>query len=132
MLNLLQVVSPESLESLASTLQPGESAWVSGALSDSYENEIFSSLGVATSAQSLEEYRKIFWKLGLEIEQLEIQREMLFFSGEEELRAWLKAQVKNEVQADWCLEAMKQKGWIKSEGRIGFPTKHLVACLKAH
>ncbi len=46
LLNLFQIVSPEGIESLANTLEPGTSVWVSGKLSDSYENEIFSFVGL--------------------------------------------------------------------------------------
>jgi hypothetical protein len=129
--SLIQITEPETLEYVANTLQEGESAWVVGKLSDSYENEVLSSIGLPVSGKSMAEYRKRFEELGLEIEHLEIKREMTFFNGVNELRTWIKGQVGSELLTERYLAAMQEKGWIDAgDGRIGFPTKQLLAQLQ--
>ena len=106
--------------------------WVSGKLSDSYENQVLTSIGLPSQGKSMEEYRKIFWDLGLEIEYIEVKREMVWFDGIEPLRNWIRAQVETEFQAEQYFLAMEERGWVHlNDGRIGFPTKQLIARLKA-
>ncbi len=129
--SFIQITEPETLEHLTNTLQEGESSWVAGKLSDSYENEILFSIGLPVSGKSIDEYRKVFWELGLEVEHLEIKQEMVLFNGAEELRAWVKTQVGSELLTERYLAAMREKGWVDvGDGRIGFPTKQLLAHLK--
>jgi hypothetical protein len=82
--------------------------------------------------KSLEEYRRVFCELGLEIEHLEIKREMALFDDIKELRVWIRLQVGSELLSERYLAAMQQKGWVDGgDGKIGFPTKQLVACVKS-
>ncbi len=126
----IQVTEPETLEYMAGTLKRGESQWIVGKLSDSYENEILSSIGLEVHGKSIDEYRDSFQGLGLEIEHIEIKREMTLFNGVKELRSWIEAQVGTELLTEQYLAAMQEKGWVDAgDGRIGFPSKHLVACV---
>jgi len=127
--SLLQLTEPQSVEALKA-LKPEETAWVSGQLADSYENEILSSIGLEPHGKSMEEYRNFFNELGLEIEFIKIERQMLWFDGIVPLRDWVKSQVGTELLAEQYLFAMEQKGWVGVDGRIGFPTKQLLAQVK--
>lgn len=129
--SLIQITEPESLEHMANALGSGESAWVAGKLSDSYENEILSTIGLPVHGKSMDEYRMAFWDLGLEIEHLEIKREMTLFNGMKELRTWVMSQVESELLTELYLAAMEEKGWVNTgSGKIGFPTKQLIANVK--
>ena len=125
---LIQLTELETVEFVANTLQRGESVWVAGKLSDSYENQILSSIGLPVYGKSMDEYRMVFWELGLELEHLEIKREMVFFSGIKELRGWIETQVGSGLLAEQYLAAMRQKGLVDAgDGKVGFPAKQLVA-----
>jgi hypothetical protein len=76
-------------------------------------------------------YREAFRELGLEIEAVEIKREMAEFDGFEQLRNWAHSLVGTELLAEECLLAMEKRGLLQSsDGKIRFPTRKLVACLK--
>ena len=127
----IQITEPGSLEELTHTLHPGETAWVIGKLSDSYDSQILAEVTGAACGKTIEEYRKLFWELDLELEHLETKREMAIFQGMDELKTWIYNQVKNERLAEAYFLAMQQKGWIEpGDGTICFPTKQLIACLK--
>jgi hypothetical protein len=131
--SFFQITESESIEYVATTLPKGKSQWIQGKLSDSYENQILSTIGLPVHGRSMREYRLAFSELGLELEHSEIKRDMLFFNSISDLRAWILPQVgNNEVLVEQYLAVMEERGWVDcGDGKIAFPTKQLVACLKA-
>jgi hypothetical protein len=57
---------------------------------------------------------------------------MILFDSIEELRNWISSQLENPILVEQYLSAMQQKGWVNAGAhKIGFPTKQLIACVKA-
>lgn len=127
---LIQMPDSNSLKDQLSSLPVNETIWVEGKLSNSYENEIFSSVLGTDVGSSLEEYRRAFRALDLKPECMEIKREIASFEGTEDLMIWIASQV-GEEKAEECFEALKQRGWIDSkDGKVQFPIRKMIVRLK--
>lgn len=129
--SFIQIAEPRVLEQLTGRLQKGQGVWVAGDLSDSYENQVLSLMGLPVHGRSLQEYRQLFQELGLEVEYVEIKREMYQFPTFDELRMWIETQVDDPSFIEPYLAAMQQLGCTQlQDGTVAFPTKHMIAYVK--
>ncbi|MDP1608153.1 MAG: hypothetical protein Q8L98_02430 [Chlamydiales bacterium] len=126
--SFIQITEPKVLEQVTEGLREGQGVWVAGDLSDSYENQVLSLMGLPVRGRSVEGYRHLFQQFGLKVEYVEIKREMYQFPTLEELRTWIKTQVDDLSFVEPYLAAMQQIGCVQLEdGTIAFPTKHVIA-----
>jgi len=117
------------LLSIGATLQ-GEEQSKLFPLLDSYEYQIMEEKG----ALSLAEYKKLFHDQNIPIKGWAIQRELIVFENEEELKDWIYIEVAphySEADKDFFVECyfkrMREKGWPEDQdGKIRFPRKQLV------
>ena len=129
--SIMDITEYESLQTKVNSLKSGETFWLMGKLSDSYENQIFSQVLRVPVGKSVEEYRKEFQKFGLKLEHIEIQREVAIFNDINDLRVWIYSQMQDNILMEECLLLMQQKGWINlGDEKIRIPIKKLVVRLK--
>jgi hypothetical protein len=114
-------------------LNPGDRQWVILPLAESYEYQVLN----GERAMSLEEHHRSFQEQGLEVEHWEIQRDILVFKNEDELKQWIRVEMAPGLSAEddknfieLYLEGMQKLGWLHlEEGKIAFPRQQLKVLL---
>ena len=123
--SMMNMEEYESLQTKMDLVKPGESFWMTGNLSDSYENQIFSEVLKVPVGKSVEEYRKEFRQAHLKIEHIEIRREIRVFSDINDCREWIYSRMQDNILTEECISLMQQKGWIDlGDGTIRIPVKN--------
>lgn len=124
---VMDITEYESLEEKVYSLKKEETFWLTGKLSDSYENQIFSQVLGVPFGKSVKEYRQEFQKLNLKIEHMEIQREDVVFRDLDDLKAWVYSQVQDNILTEECVALMQ---WIDlGDGTMRIPTKKILVRL---
>ncbi len=93
-------------------------------LSDSYENQILFEVTGRRFGKTVDEYRRFFQAQNLQLEYIEVRREMAEFDNPEALNAWIYREVENDAMTELVFSSLKTIHC--SDGKLRFPTKKLI------